>query len=298
MASIVRSIFALFVIALFTSLPIDAQSPHQLLDLAGYPLVRSTKLYTPAVGQRASIVVNVKHLAMERTRSLPNFFCDMAIRRSLLQIKSGRPMWRPIIKEILVRVRFVDWREDYKTLRIGSRRAKKHFFEIGNKGLRSGGEFGGLLSTVRQMEFRWFGAASLDNKPVYVFSVSVDKVVGSRIQRNDRPRGVPFQGGRVAWQGIICIDAESNHALAIALEAVNIPRSFGVDRALQSVVFSDVHLDGREFLLPIASESIADNRDSQTMRQSSRYRNYRKFDADSELQFERIESVKSTITYQ
>ena len=36
-------------------------------------------------------------------------------------------MWKPIFKEILVRVRYLDPREDYKTLRIGSRRAKKSF---------------------------------------------------------------------------------------------------------------------------------------------------------------------------
>ena len=225
---------------------------------------------------------------MERIRNLPNFFCDMAIRRSRFQIKSGRPMWSPITKEILVRVRWVDGQEDYKTLRLGQRRAKKPHWEIGKQGLKSRGEFGGLLALVRHMDFRWLGVANLGNRSVYLFNVSVDKSVGHLIRRDNSP------GGRVAWRGIICIDSESNHTLAIALEAVNIPLSFGISKDLLSVVFSEVLLDDRTFLLPSASESIADATAGPTFRQSSRYRNYQKFDVESELQFENIES---TVTY-
>ncbi len=200
-------------------------------------------------------------------------------------------MWSPITKEILVRVRWVDWQEEYKTLRLGSRRAKKPHWEIGKHGLKARGEFGGLLSLVRYMDFRWLGVANLGNRSVYLFNVSLEESVGLNIWRDNHT------GGSVASEGIICIHPESNDTLAIALRARNIPSSFGIDRNLLSVVFSKVLIDDRTFLLPRASEAIAEYTGAPTYRQSSRYRNYQKFDVESELQFERIESVKSTVSY-
>lgn len=280
-----KSIFAVIVVAHLASSTLTAQSgPRELLALAGYAIRPSIQLQPIGIAERESVVVRAKQLANERIRDLPNFFCDMTVKRSRLQIKSGRQVWKPITKEILVRLRFLGWREDYKTLRIGRRRAKKPFFSIGKGSLRSGGEFGVLLGLVRHMEFQWVGRAKLGDKSVYVFSVALVKSFGAKIERGDRP------GGRVGWRGVICIEEESNHTLAIAMEAVDIPFSYGIEMASQSVVFSEFPIHEITFLLPISSESIAYNSGGYRLRQSARYQNYKRFDVESNLQFEKIES--------
>lgn len=287
-----KSIFAVIVVAHLVSLSLTAQSgPQQLLALAGYVIEPSIQLQPLGIAERESVVVRAKQLANERIRDLPNFFCDMTVQRSRFQIKSGRAMWKPITKEILVRLRFLGWREDYKTLRIGRRRSKKPFFSIGKGSLRAGGEFGVLLGLVRHMEFQWVGRAKLGDKSVYVFSVALVKSFGAKIERGDRP------GGKVGWRGIICIEEESNHTLAIAMEAVDIPLSYGIEMALQGVVFSEFPIGEVTFLLPISSESTAHNTGGYRLRQSARYRNYKRFDVESNLQFEKIES-KVTYTRQ
>ena len=291
-----KLISAFFAVAYLTSLTLAAQSvPQQLLDLAGYTVIPSNDIESLGVTQHASIVAKAKRLAHERTRNLPNFFCDMTVRRSRLQIRSGKPVWKPVIKEILVRVRYVDGLEDYKTLRIGRRSARTSFSKTGKTGVRTMGEFGGLLGSVRYMKFRWLERANLGKRSVYVFNVWIEQAFGASIKREDRP------GGKVAWKGIICIDDRSNDTLAIALEAVNIPPSYGIQSASQSVVFSEFSLfDGtfslydKAFLVPSASESMAKNINGPTFRQSARYLNYKKFDAESQVLFE---SIKSKVTY-
>ncbi|MCY4596798.1 MAG: hypothetical protein OXC19_18615 [Bryobacterales bacterium] len=138
------------------------------------------------------------------------------------------------------------------------------------------------------MEFQWHGRAILGGNPVHVFDVSLQEKT-MHLKRADR-----HDGGYVASKGIVCIDEASGHTLAIAMEAINIPWSYGINRALQSVVFSEVTLDNRTFLLPIASESIVVNIGAPTFRQSSQYQNCQKFDAESELKFE---SIELTVSY-
>lgn len=284
-----KSISAALILAHLVPLTLAGQiDPQQVLALAGYTIIPSTQIQTLGSTERDYIVTKAKQLADERIRDLPNFFCDMTVQRSRLQIKSRREMWKPITKKILVRLRFRDRREDYKTLRVGQHRSKKSFSEIGKGSLKSHGEFGGLLGTVRHMDFQWLGRAKFDNKLVNVFDVTVRKNLGAFSIKRDS-----FPGGRVAGRGIICIEVGTNHTLAIVLEAADIPPSYGIESTSMSVIFSRTPMGESIFLLPVSSESIQGHSGGHTLRQSARYRNYKKFSVESSLQFERIESKVS-----
>lgn len=281
-----KSISAAIILANLVPLTLAAQiGPQQLLELAGYMIIPSTQAQALGSTERDYIVTRAKQLANERVRNLPNFFCDMTVQRSRLQIKSRREVWKPTTKEILVRLRFRDWREDYKTLRVGRQRSKKSFSKIGKGSLRSYGEFGGLLGAIQHMGFQWLGRARFDNKSVYLFEVTVGRDVGVLSISRDS-----FPGGKVAGRGIICLEEGTNHALAIVLEAADIPSSYGIEASSQSVIFSETRIGDSIFLLPVSSESIRRNSGGYTLRQSARYRNYKKFSVESSLQFERIES--------
>lgn len=284
-----KSICAALVFTYLVPLTLAAQiSPQEVLALAGYMIMPSTQTQPPGSTERDYIVARAKQLAGERIRDLPNFFCDMTVQRSRLQIKSRREKWKPITKEILVRLRFIDRREDYKTLRVGRQRSGESFSKIGKASLRSHGEFGGLLGAVPHMEFKWLGRARFDNKSVYVFDVTLGRNLGALSIKRDN-----FPGGKVGGRGIICIEECTNHTLGIVLEAADIPLSYGIESSSQSVIFSETLIGESIFLLPVASESIFRNSGEYALRQSARYRDYKKFSVESSLQFERVESKVS-----
>ena len=67
----------------------------------------------------------------------------------------------------------------------------------------------------------------------------------------------------------------------------------GILKTYISVFYGDVRIGGETHLLPLASESLAITPDTRMYRQSSKYRNYRKFETESELLFENVESTVS-----
>ena len=103
-----------------------------------------------------------------------------------------------------------------------------------------------------------------------------------------------FPGGDVAAEGIVLIDEISHHTLGIILRAIEIPSHYEIEEFMQSVFFGHVNIEGKIHLLPLASESIMGFPDVPVLRQSSRYRNYRKFHVESDLRFERAGSVTNS----
>ena len=267
--------------------PISAQIPPQaLLAGAGYPLKPYPSKHTTA-RQIPSIIAEIKRIALDRERNLPNFFCDMTVSREKL-IRSNRKFrWKKTASSILVRARYVDGIEDYQTLKIGRRRSSKNFFHIG-KGLRAGGEFGGLLSGLKHMTFQWSGRHVMGLNYVQLFVAELPKAFGSTIQRQG------FAGGKVGWRGVVCAEESSNEVLAVVLNGVDIPWSFGIHNSTLSVIYSIVDLDGSLYYLPKKSIAISDLIGDSVYRQVSEYNNYRKFHAESDLFFE---DVKSNVSY-
>ena len=282
--------------------------PYELATIAGREIrsVISSKLLD--VEFEASVISNARELALERIANFPNFLaqakCDMVVQRYNSDVMNKRPDWYKAMAEMLVRARHVNGSDSYETVNIDGTASKDgHFlcdmvvqrynsdvmnklFHEAGKGhaLRSRGEFGALLATVRNMEFKWFGRAVIDGQPVHILSVALSRNAGSRIQRDG------FPGGRVAQDGFVYIDEISQQTLGIFLRSVKIPIEYGIEEFIQGVFFGKVEIDGKKYLMPLASESIMSFRGPPIIRQSSRYRNYRKFHVESDLRFEPVGS--------
>ena len=268
--------------------------PETLAMWSGYTLAPPAgpgwKFVSVAEGE--SIVSRARKLARDRLRNLPNFLCEVTARRLRSRIRSGRVGWFRAMGDILAEARFADGIEQYRVVRVGGKRTERSFHDAGKREgiLVSGNEFAGLLRVIfdGSVQFHLDGAATANGRPSHVFRVSVPRSSGFRVQRGGYP------GGVVAWQGFVYVDRDSEHVRAIVLESVGIPRSYGILKAYLSVFYGGVRIDGEPHLLPVASESVAFHPGTlPAYRQSSRYRNYRKFEADSELQFEYVESKLS-----
>ena len=259
--------------------------PYEVATMAGREIqsVASNKRLDLSV--QSSIISNARELALERIRGFPNFLCDMVVQRSNSGVKNKRLKWKKSMAEMLVRVRHVNGSDDYEVVSIGGTPSKELFHEVGKgNALRSRGEFGGLLALVGTMEFKWFERAVIDEQPVHILSVTLSRDAGFRIQRDGYP------GGRAASEGFVYIDEISQQTLGIILRSVNIPIDYGIEEFIQGVFFGNVEIDGKKYLMPLASESIMSFRDPPIIRQSSRYRNYRKFHVESDLRFEPVGS--------
>ena len=204
--------------------------------------------------------------------------------------------------KILAEVRVAGEVQQYKVVSIGGKRTNKLFGAEKGPNLNVYDEFAGLLRNTfdTSVRFHLYGVATANRKLSHVFKVTVPKGIGHLIHFGGKmidPNGVGPRiqiggsGGPVAWDGFVYIDRESEHALAICLRAVNIPRSYGVRQVHLSVFYGNVKIDGKYYLLPVASEALSVMPGAIPIyRQSSRYRNYRKFEAESNVQFEHVES--------
>ena len=275
---------------LFTSYAVAQVRLETLAAWSGYNLrpVEPSWGYVSAE-EGASIVVSARIRTHIRLRNFPNFLCEMVVQRLHSRVKARRLRWSRTMGEILAQVRFADGSEEYRMVSIGGKHTKKSF-AAGEGRLAAKGEFVSLLGNVFDMsvKFRWHGFATANGNLCHVFRVAVPRRVGAHVQL-----GPEHPGGRVAWEGFVYIDRDSEHTLAIVLEAVNIPRSYGFLKNYVSVFYGDVKIGGETHLLPLASEALAISRGRHMYRQSSKYRNYRKFETESELLFENVESKVS-----
>ena len=278
--------------------------PETLAVWAGYSLEPPSgagwKFVSVEEGE--AIAVRAQNLARERLRTFPNFLCEMPVQRLRSRIRSGvvvqvptpansgRVRWLRTMGEILAEVRFADGIEEYRVVSIGGKRTNESFHAgkgTGKGVLISENEFVGLLGVIADpaVQFRLHRSAAANGNPVHVFRVTVPKSIGHWVRREGYP------GGRVDWEGFVYVHRDSEHVLAIVLESVDIPRSYGIVKSCMSVFYGSAEIDGEPYLLPVASESLSVNPGSlPAVRQSSRYRNYRKFEAESELQFEDVDS--------
>ena len=257
--------------------------PYVLAAMAGRTLRPDASVMRPDSDVEGSIISRARGLARNRVKDSPNFYCDMAVERLKGNVRDGQQVWQKMMPEILVRVRYVDRRDSYLTISVGGKSSDEPFDEVGTGGLRSRDEFGGMLAGIQNLEFKWFGLAVLDGRPVYIFttkSLTDDAMI---------IKAHGYSGGPVATEGYIFIDRNSLETLGIVRRGVEIPDSYGFDEIMQSVFYGHVNIDGTSYLLPLASESISNLQDPlfPVYRQSSRYINYRKFHVESGVRFER-----------
>ena len=268
-----------------TNLSGIALNPYVIATLADQelqPVVSSNSIDTEVW---ASIFSKARELVLVRTRTLPDFLCEVVVRRLAGDVEKERIRWREAVPEMLVGVRYVNGSDDYTVISVEGETRHQLSFKS-NHGLTARGEFGGVLNTLtsRSIKSKWVESARLGQNLVDIFSVEFPTGTGLIIERGGYP------GGPVSTQGFVLIEKTTLQPLGIILRAVKIPDSYGIDDSFQSVFFGRVTIDGEQYLMPLASEAITYNHQAEVMRQSSRYQNYRKFDVESGIRFDQVGS--------
>jgi hypothetical protein len=92
-----------------------------------------------------------------------------------------------------------------------------------------------------------------------------------------------------AYKGLIYVDQETHQVLRISLEAVDMPPTFPVKQASDTLDYDYNDVGGQQFLLPLKNKILINGSEVLT-RNDNEYHLYHKYSAESAIQFDTTET--------
>ena len=233
----------------------------------------------PTAGTADDVIADASAAAEAFTSEMPNFVVQQVTTRYFSTSIPARWVARDVVT---ADVRSVDGKEEYSNILVNGRPADR---AIEKTGAWSTGEFVTTLqdllspytgaSFVRQGEDHLSGRAAL----VYNFSVAQSHshwVIVGPDGRQEAP----------AYTGRVWIDKEHHRVLRIEQRSAAISSALPYDKVESTLEYGYMTIDGKSYLLPMASENLACFRGrADCTRNQIEFRNYRKFAADSTVTF-------------
>ena len=207
-------------------------------------------LQTPGAEEQQRILGEVTENALAYGQQLPNFVCTQVTRRRV--DPTGSESWRPdgVIQEQLS---YVDHHEDYKVMLVNDAPARN----IGHNqvgGNRSSGEFGSMLQDIfdpsSRARFEWERWATLRGRRMHVFSYRIEKPFSKYTIRDD-PSGQSVVPG---YHGLIYADSDTLKVMRITMDCDDIPPSFPIQEARETLDYDFADISGQKFLLPLKAD--------------------------------------------
>lgn len=220
-----------------------------------------------------------REAAAEFTDSLPNYMVQQLTTR--YYSATNPPDWRAI-DIVSADVVVQDGKEDYRNIRINGRESKQPPEASGSW---STGEFAltleDILSPTTGADFVRRGTDVISGRSTTVYRFSVEQ---ARSHWRLLHEGQTYSP---AYKGAIWIDDTSKRVLRIEQQSAAIPADFPFDKAEVILDYDFVRINNKIFLLPVRAENLICQRGTQNCsRNVIEFRNYRKFDAESEIRFD------------
>ena len=233
----------------------------------------------PSPEEQQAIISEIRDYAMNYSKSLPDFICNQVTRKYFAQTGQNDFHQEATVLEHLT---YFDQQEHYKVSMVNDKVVDLSHDAVG--GAVSTGDFGSLLRSTllpkaeALIEFdHW---ATLRGNVCYVFSYRISS------GNSEWSIGV----GRsdhiiVGYRGLIYVDQKSHKVLRISLEATDIPSSFPVQEATDTLDYGYQNLSGQEFLLPLKAQ-VYMRHGRQRDRNDIEFRMYNKYSADAKIIFD------------
>jgi hypothetical protein len=240
----------------------------------------------PSAEQQARLLDEVRHYALNYTQRLPDFICLEQTHRYIDD--TGQAAWRPV-DVITARLSYFNQKEDYKLVTPDGR-VDPNASYASVAGVFSMGDFGTTMRDIfdpaSQTRFAWEKWTTLRGRLTQIFSYRVPL----------RLYTIAYQGAhkgdvgriKVAYRGSVLVDKELNAIVRITHEALNIPPSFPIRDAKETMDYDFVKIGESEFLLPlVATLQVRTQMYSGKVwtRNVKEFRLYRKFSADAVIKF-------------
>jgi hypothetical protein len=236
----------------------------------------------PDVAEQRVIVRQTQTIAVNYSRSLPDFFCTEVIRR--FDDARGGLELRDTLE---VKLTYFEGKENYRVISVNGRATSKGMDEVG--GAISQGEFASMLNSIftgqSKAVLQWNHWTTVRGRVahVYTFRIRVENS-GAMLQFRYNGR-TPSNGVKTGQHGYVYIDRETNEVLRIVAEADTIPPNFPVQQSSTILDYDYVDVGGKKFLLPLRADVRLGARQLHT-RNMVEFHGYRKFSGESTITFQ------------
>jgi hypothetical protein len=232
--------------------------------------------------EQSAVMEKVRDHALSYTKQLPNYICTQRTRQIIQRPESSGRLrgGTDLIEE---QVSFVDNRETRRVSSINGHPVAADGPDQ-QHGTPSRGEFGTILEAIFDPQtaanLQWDRPTTLDRRPVYVFSYRVPQSKGYTLTESKQRIQVPYQG-------LIYADAETLAVVRIEMKITphDIPKNSEYLNAGLTLDYKPEQVAGHEFILP-AHYSLHYQMMNGIVFNDAEYTNYRKFSADTAIQFE------------
>ena len=261
------------------------QAVAALQELAAKPVPVLPPI--PSSEGQAKLLDAVRGYALNYTGSLPDFICLEETRRYV--DSEGQQAWR-LMDVLTARLSYFDRKEDYKLVSQNGRAAKDASYESAG-GALSMGDFGTIMRDIfdpaSHTSFAWEKWTTLRGRPTQVFSYRVPLPLYTIAYQGERYDGV--QKAKVAYRGSVFVDKEFHTIVRITHEALNIPPSFPVREATETLDYDFIRIGEGRFFLPLANDlqmHIRTYNGGLWTKNEKAFRLYRKFSAGATIKFD------------
>lgn len=229
-----------------------------------------------------AVVADARRAADAFMEELPNFIVQQQTTR--YHSFSNGAQWLPdgVVTADVVCVNDV---EEYRNILVDGKRAPT---PVEKTGAWSTGEFvttlRNLLSPATDAAFVRGGEDRIVGRSAYKYDFTVRKANSHwRIVNPDARSESP------AYNGTVWIDKESHRVLRLEMRTNSLPAGFTYDKAESTIDYDFVRIGKANYLLPVKSANLACMSGSSTcMKNEIDFRNYRKFEAESDITFGKL----------
>ena len=239
----------------------------------------------PSSEEQAKLLDEVKDYAINYTHRLPDFICLEQTRRYV--DTTGRESWR--LQDILTaRLSYFNQKEDYKLVSQNDKVVNEvSYASVG--GALSMGDFGTTMRDIfdpkSHATFAWERWTRLRTRRAHVFSFRVPLEFSRYTIEYQGESKDDVQRITVGYHGSVFVDRDLNTIVRITQEADNIPPSFPVQQAKETLDYDFIKIGDSEFFLPLVA-TVQMHSGRLWTKNAKEFRLYRKFSADAVIKFD------------
>jgi hypothetical protein len=217
--------------------------------------------------------------ALSYSSRLPNFRCNRETHRLTAPVKSAERFSESdtFIEELT----YESPKETYRTLEVNGQKSSVQREAL--KGVHSRGEFGSMLKSIFRPEaaarYKWSGRAMTGGVLCDVFDVDVP------VARSNFILTFNLRQEIAGFHGRVFVDEDTGLVRRIVLQGAGLPKDFGLQSPTFSLEYGMVRIGAEDHLLPLRSV-LQVRQGKQIARNETQFRDYRKFEASSQIKFQ------------
>jgi hypothetical protein len=239
----------------------------------------------PSSEDQAKLLDEVRDYAVNYIKRLPDFICLEQTRRYV--DTTGKDAWRQQ-DVITARLSYFNQKEDYKLISQNDKVVTEASYTSAG-GAISMGDFGTTMRDIfdpsSHTSFAWDRWTTLRGRRTHVFSYNVPLEYSRYTIEYQGEAKSDVQRITVGYRGSVFVDKEYNTIVRIAQEAVNIPPTFPVQAAEETLDYDFTKIGDTEFFLPLVV-NLKMHTGRVWSKNVKEFRLYRKFSADSLIKFD------------